>query len=285
MGYGVTSATLLVAAGSARPPPRRPSTSPRSAPRWCRASPTTRSATPTGAPSASWRCPASSAPSPARRCWSTSTPTSPSRWSPAILIGLGHLRHLAVPLPAQAPLRAAAPAPASSRRSGCSPARSTRSVAAAGVRSAPRRCWPPAGSSRARSSARSTPPSSWSRSAARSASWSRSAPRASSGRYVGALMVGGVVAAPIAATLVRYLPARVLGVAAGGLIVLTNLQTLAEVADVPGVTDRAARLDGLHALGAVDRLGGQARAGRPRGRCRPAAGPGPGAPGRRCTRG
>ena len=46
--------------------------------------------------------------------------------------------------------------------------------------------------------------------------------------YVLALMVGGVVAAPIAAVLVRYLPARVLGVAAGGLIVLTNLQTLAD---------------------------------------------------------
>ena len=55
--------------------------------------------------------------------------------------------------------------------------------------------------------------------------------------YVLALMVGGVVAAPIAAVLVRYLPARVLGVAAGGLIVLTNLQTLAEWADATGVTE------------------------------------------------
>ena len=43
---------------------------------------------------------------------------------------------------------------------------------------------------------------------------------------VAALMIGGVVAAPIAATLVRYLPARILGVAAGGLIVLTNVRTL-----------------------------------------------------------
>ena len=40
-----------------------------------------------------------------------------------------------------------------------------------------------------------------------------------------------MVAAPMAATLVRYLPARVLGVAAGGLIVLTNLQTLADWSD------------------------------------------------------
>ena len=55
--------------------------------------------------------------------------------------------------------------------------------------------------------------------------------------YVLALMVGGVVAAPIAALLVRHLPARVLGVAAGGLIVLTNLQTLADWADASGVTE------------------------------------------------
>ena len=55
--------------------------------------------------------------------------------------------------------------------------------------------------------------------------------------YVLALMLGGVVAAPIAAVLVRHLPARVLGVAAGGLIVLTNLQTLADWADATAVTE------------------------------------------------
>ena len=55
--------------------------------------------------------------------------------------------------------------------------------------------------------------------------------------YVLALMVGGIVAAPIAALLVRHLPARVLGVAAGGLIVLTNLQTLAEWGNATGVTE------------------------------------------------
>jgi uncharacterized protein len=49
-------------------------------------------------------------------------------------------------------------------------------------------------------------------------------------------MVGGVVAAPIAALVIRYLPARVLGVAAGGLIVLTNIQTLAGWANASGVT-------------------------------------------------
>ena len=44
--------------------------------------------------------------------------------------------------------------------------------------------------------------------------------------WVLALLVGGVVAAPAAAWLVRHLAARVLGVAAGGFIVLTNTLTL-----------------------------------------------------------
>jgi uncharacterized membrane protein YfcA len=41
-----------------------------------------------------------------------------------------------------------------------------------------------------------------------------------------ALLAGGVVAAPIAAWLVRHLPPRVLGSAVGGIIVLTNVRTL-----------------------------------------------------------
>ncbi|HEX6875855.1 MAG TPA: sulfite exporter TauE/SafE family protein [Nocardioidaceae bacterium] len=44
--------------------------------------------------------------------------------------------------------------------------------------------------------------------------------------YAGALLAGGIVAAPFAAWLVRHLPARVLGVAAGGFIILTNTQTI-----------------------------------------------------------
>jgi uncharacterized membrane protein YfcA len=52
---------------------------------------------------------------------------------------------------------------------------------------------------------------------------------------VGALLVGGVVAAPIAAALVRFLPARILGVAAGGMIVLTNLRTLGLELGVSGL--------------------------------------------------
>lgn len=53
--------------------------------------------------------------------------------------------------------------------------------------------------------------------------------------YAGALLAGGVVAAPIAAWLVKHLAARVLGVAAGGLIVLTNTKTLLESLGAPGV--------------------------------------------------
>lgn len=53
---------------------------------------------------------------------------------------------------------------------------------------------------------------------------------------VGALLVGGVVAAPIAAYVVRLLPARILGVVAGGVIVLTNATTLAEVAGASDLT-------------------------------------------------
>ena len=54
--------------------------------------------------------------------------------------------------------------------------------------------------------------------------------------FAAALLVGGVVAAPFAAWLVRHLPARVLGVAAGGLIVLTNAQTILEALGADGAT-------------------------------------------------
>ncbi len=54
--------------------------------------------------------------------------------------------------------------------------------------------------------------------------------------YALALLAGGVVAAPIAAWLVRRLAARVLGVAAGGLIVLTNTRTIAESLGAGGLT-------------------------------------------------
>ncbi|MGH3322492.1 MAG: sulfite exporter TauE/SafE family protein [Streptosporangiaceae bacterium] len=46
--------------------------------------------------------------------------------------------------------------------------------------------------------------------------------------WVLALLAGGVVAAPVAAWTVRHLPARLLGVAAGGIIILTNAKTVLE---------------------------------------------------------
>ncbi|MFI7677334.1 sulfite exporter TauE/SafE family protein [Actinophytocola sp. NPDC049390] len=44
--------------------------------------------------------------------------------------------------------------------------------------------------------------------------------------WVLALLLGGVIAAPIAAWLVRHIPPRVLGSAVGGIIILTNTRTL-----------------------------------------------------------
>lgn len=49
------------------------------------------------------------------------------------------------------------------------------------------------------------------------------------------LLIGGVIAAPFAAWLVRKMPPRVLGTAAGGLIVLTNARTVLAAAGVGGV--------------------------------------------------
>lgn len=51
------------------------------------------------------------------------------------------------------------------------------------------------------------------------------------------LMAGGVLAAPVAAWLVRRMPPRLLGAAAGGLIVFTNARTLLKAAEAgTGVT-------------------------------------------------
>jgi hypothetical protein len=44
--------------------------------------------------------------------------------------------------------------------------------------------------------------------------------------WVAALLIGGIIAAPIAAWLVRHIPPRVLGSAVGGIIILTNIRTL-----------------------------------------------------------
>ena len=47
-----------------------------------------------------------------------------------------------------------------------------------------------------------------------------------------AILVGGVVASPIAAWLIRFLPARALGVAVGSFLLVANLRSLAEWAGV-----------------------------------------------------
>ncbi|QMW68164.1 sulfite exporter TauE/SafE family protein [Mumia sp. ZJ1417] len=51
-----------------------------------------------------------------------------------------------------------------------------------------------------------------------------------------ALLIGGMIAAPIAAWLVRHIPPRVLGSLVGGLIILTNVRTLlkSDWIDAPG---------------------------------------------------
>lgn len=51
-------------------------------------------------------------------------------------------------------------------------------------------------------------------------------------RTVVAMLAGGVLAAPIAAWTIRFLPARGLGVAVGGLLFLTNLRELAGAGDL-----------------------------------------------------
>jgi uncharacterized protein len=53
-------------------------------------------------------------------------------------------------------------------------------------------------------------------------------------QVVGALLIGGLIAAPIAAWVVRVLPMRVLGTAVGGVILITNMRTFLEAVGVGG---------------------------------------------------
>jgi uncharacterized protein len=53
---------------------------------------------------------------------------------------------------------------------------------------------------------------------------------------VAALLIGGVIAAPLAAFIVRLLPARILGTAVGGIILITNMKTFLETVGVSGGT-------------------------------------------------
>src|ERR671917_1677626 len=53
-------------------------------------------------------------------------------------------------------------------------------------------------------------------------------------QVVGALFAGGVVAAPIAAWIVRKLPTRILGTAVGGVILIVHMKTFFEAIGVTG---------------------------------------------------
>lgn len=51
-------------------------------------------------------------------------------------------------------------------------------------------------------------------------------------QWVLALMIGGVIAAPIAAWLVKIIPTNLLGTLVGGLIIMTNIRTLLAALDI-----------------------------------------------------
>ena len=155
-----------------------------------------------------------------------------------LLLGARRLRDLALPDLGPRGLRfrrrPSRPLPGADRA--WSPAPSTRSAAAAGGRSARPRCSPP-GRLEPRKVVGSVDTAEFV--VAVGGSLGFLAALGSQGiawPVVGALLVGGVVAAPIAALVVRLLAPRVLGVSAGGLIVLTNLQTLADSMDASGIT-------------------------------------------------
>jgi uncharacterized membrane protein YfcA len=52
--------------------------------------------------------------------------------------------------------------------------------------------------------------------------------------FVAALLAGGLIAAPIAASMVRHLNPRILGVVVGGFICFTNARVLLSTAGVSG---------------------------------------------------
>ena len=53
-------------------------------------------------------------------------------------------------------------------------------------------------------------------------------------QIVGALLIGGIFAAPVAAYVVRILPARILGTAVGGIILITNMRTFMGAIGIEG---------------------------------------------------
>jgi uncharacterized membrane protein YfcA len=60
--------------------------------------------------------------------------------------------------------------------------------------------------------------------------------------YVAALLLGGVVAAPLAAWLVRHVTPRLLGASVGGLILVTNTRTIFDAYEVSGSVRNAVYL-------------------------------------------
>jgi hypothetical protein len=66
-----------------------------------------------------------------------------------------------------------------------------------------------------------------------------------------ALLAGGIVAAPLAAYLVKIAPAHVLGVAVGAMVLLTNLRTIFTSYEVPG----SARISAYFAVLLVTAVG------------------------------
>ncbi len=54
--------------------------------------------------------------------------------------------------------------------------------------------------------------------------------------YVAALLIGGLIAAPISAYMVRYLNPRILGVTVGGFICFTNARILLSAVGISGET-------------------------------------------------
>ena len=67
---------------------------------------------------------------------------------------------------------------------------------------------------------------------------------------VAGLLIGGVVAAPIAAYLVRHIPGRLLGSLVGGIIIITNARTLMSSFEIDGAP-RAAIYVTLFAVWAI----------------------------------
>jgi uncharacterized membrane protein YfcA len=53
-------------------------------------------------------------------------------------------------------------------------------------------------------------------------------------KYVAALLIGGIVAAPLAAWLVRHVTPALLGASVGGLILITNTRTMFDAYDIGG---------------------------------------------------